>query len=51
VALANSLKPDLTVLLGDYVWRDVEAVFELAPVLAGLNARYGVFVGIGNHDI
>jgi predicted MPP superfamily phosphohydrolase len=37
--------------LGDYVWRDVGAVFELAPLLAGLNARYGVFVGIGNHDI
>lgn len=51
VALANSLKPDVTVLLGDYVWRDVEAVFELAPVLVGLDARYGVFAGIGNHDI
>ena len=51
VTLANSLKPDLTVLLGDYVWREVEAIFELAPVLAGLDARYGVFAGIGNHDI
>jgi len=50
VQIANDLKPDLTVLLGDYVWRDVEAVYELAPVLAGLNAKYGVFSIVGNHD-
>jgi len=38
--MANALKPDLIVLLGDYVWRDVEAIFDLAPVLAGLDARH-----------
>ena len=50
VTMANALKPDLTVLLGDYVWRDVEAIFDLAPVLAGLNAAHGVFATTGNHD-
>ncbi len=51
VDLTNSLKPDLILLLGDYVWRDVEAIFDLAPVLAGLNARYGLFSILGNHDL
>ena len=50
VVMANALKPDLTVLLGDYVWHEVEAVFDLAPVLARLNARHGVFATMGNHD-
>lgn len=51
VELANSLNPDLTVLLGDYVWHEVEAVFDLAPMLARLNAKQGVYSIIGNHDI
>ncbi len=51
VTLANSLNPDLTVLLGDYVWHEVEAIFDLAPILAQLNAKHGVFSIIGNHDI
>ncbi len=51
VAIANSLKPDLAVLTGDYVWREGEAIFELAPVLAGLNANQGLYAIIGNHDI
>ena len=51
VAIANSLKPDLAVLTGDYVWREGEAIFELAPVLAGLNASQGLYAIIGNHDI
>jgi len=50
VTMTNTLKPDLTVLLGDYVWRDVEAIYDLAPVLAGLDARHGVFATTGNHD-
>ncbi len=50
VAMANALQPDLTVLLGDYVWHELEAIFDLAPVLAGLNARHGVFAAAGNHD-
>jgi predicted MPP superfamily phosphohydrolase len=50
VTMTNALKSDLTVLLGDYVWHEVEAIFDLAPVLANLNARHGVFAATGNHD-
>jgi uncharacterized protein len=51
VALANSLNPDLTVLTGDYVWRIREGAEDLAAILAGLNARFGVYSVLGNHDI
>lgn len=51
VAKANDLKPDLVVLTGDYVQERADAIFELAPALAALNARYGVFASLGNHDI
>lgn len=50
VAMANKLQPDLVVLTGDFVWRVSEAAYELAPILAGLNARYGVYSVMGNHD-
>jgi predicted MPP superfamily phosphohydrolase len=51
VEMSNELQPDLVVLTGDYVWRDQEAAFELAPLLAGLNARHGVYSVLGNHDL
>ncbi len=51
VTLTNQLQPDLIVLTGDYVWRQVDAIFELAPILAGLNARHGVYAIMGNHDL
>ncbi len=51
VNFANSLKPDLYVLTGDFVLDHAEAIFDLAPVLAQLNARYGIFSILGNHDI
>ncbi len=50
VHLANSLCPDVIVLTGDYVWHDAEDVFELAPTLAKLNAKLGVFSILGNHE-
>lgn len=50
VQLANTLQPDLTVLLGDYVDATVDAIHELAPELGRLNARLGVFGVLGNHD-
>jgi predicted MPP superfamily phosphohydrolase len=50
VDLANSLKPDLAVLTGDYVWRIVDAAYDLADILSGLDARYGVYASLGNHD-
>jgi len=51
VALANELKPDLGVFLGDYVWNHEEAIFDLAPLLADLDAKHGIYSVIGNHDI
>lgn len=51
VRVANSLKPDLVALLGDYVDESVEAIRELAPALGRLNARLGVFGVLGNHDL
>ncbi len=51
VALTNQLNPDLTVLTGDYVWQDVEAIFDLATALDRLNAKHGVFAIRGNHEI
>lgn len=51
VAKTNALQPDLVVLTGDYVWHDEEDILDLVPVLAKLNARYGVFAVMGNHDI
>jgi len=51
VTKANALLPDLVVLTGDYVLHQAESIFELGPVLASLNARYGVFTILGNHDL
>jgi predicted MPP superfamily phosphohydrolase len=51
VALANALGPDLAVLTGDYVLQKADSIFELAPVLASLDAKYGVFTIFGNHDL
>jgi predicted MPP superfamily phosphohydrolase len=51
VEITNKLNPDLIVLTEDYVWRNLEAVSILAPILAGLNASHGVYSIMGNHDI
>lgn len=50
VTLANSFQPDLVILAGDFVWQDVEAVFDLVPVLSRLNSAAGTFAVLGNHD-
>lgn len=50
VARANELGADVIVLTGDYVLAAADSIFELAPALAGLNARQGVFAVLGNHD-
>jgi len=50
VQMANQLNPDLTVLTGDFVWHEVEHVFDLVPSLTHLNAKHGVYAGLGNHD-
>lgn len=51
VAKANTLQPDLVVLTGDYVLESADSIFELAPALAGLNPKYGIFTSLGNHDL
>ena len=51
VQMANELEPDLILLTGDYVWHEVEAIFDLMPSLSRLNARYGVYANLGNHDL
>ena len=51
VQMANHLAPDLIVHTGDYVWHEVESIFDLMPSLMKLNAKYGVYAGLGNHDI
>ena len=47
---ASALKPDLVVLLGDFVDSTVEAVHELAPALGKMHSRLGVVAVLGNHD-
>ncbi len=51
VSSANELSPDLVCLLGDYVFEGADSIYELAPVLAGLESIYGVFAVLGNHDL
>ena len=57
VRVTNEQKPDITVLLGDYVSQSSGNSSELKmPMsvvcknLQGLEAKYGVFVVLGNHD-
>lgn len=50
VARTNELAPDLVVLTGDYVLETAASIFDLAPELAKLNPRHGIFAILGNHD-
>lgn len=51
VALLQGERPDLIVLGGDYVtWGDRRFVGPVAEALAPLNAPFGVFGILGNHD-
>ena len=50
VALANSLKPDLIALTGDYIHRGSEWVPGCMRELARLRAAHGVVAVLGNHD-
>ncbi len=47
---ARVLQPDVAVLTGDYVLATADAIFELAPILARLNPRLGIYAVLGNHD-
>ena len=48
---ACALKPDLIVLTGDFVTHEAETIFGLSDLFASLDARYGVFAILGNHDV
>jgi predicted MPP superfamily phosphohydrolase len=50
VARINALAPDLVCITGDLVDR-AATCDEAFPVLAGLTARHGVVVTLGNHDV
>ncbi len=61
VARSNEENPDLVVLLGDYVSQESGdkpirerslkmPIAEIADNLRGLNAKYGVYAVLGNHD-
>jgi len=51
VELCNTRNADLVVLTGDYVWLQVEAIFELTDILSRLQSNHGIYAIIGNHDI
>jgi len=50
VDLAQAQRPDLVVLTGDFIHRGYKYVAPVADVLASLQAPYGVFAVLGNHD-
>ena len=50
VDLANAERPDLVLLLGDFITRDASVTQELAALLGELSAPGGVFGVLGNHD-
>jgi predicted MPP superfamily phosphohydrolase len=50
IRLTNSIEPDLVVFTGDFVYKSVEAAFDLVPLLKKLNPTKGVFAVLGNHD-
>ena len=49
-AIANSLKPHLIALTGDYVTWDAATQQPVVNALSGLKAPFGVFGSLGNHD-
>jgi hypothetical protein len=50
VEIANDLKPDLVVLTGDYVSHETEYIAPMAEMMGNLQAKYGIFAVLGNHD-
>src|SRR4029453_9646416 len=50
VETANRLKPDIIALTGDYISKERHYAAPCAEMLGRLQARYGVFAVLGNHD-
>jgi predicted MPP superfamily phosphohydrolase len=51
VDAVNRTEPDVIALTGDFVTDRAEAIYELAPILSRLRARYGSYSCLGNHDL
>lgn len=51
VRIANSLKPDLIALTGDFLIWDPSPRQAVVNALSGLRAPHGVFGCMGNHDV
>jgi uncharacterized protein len=49
-AIANSLKPDLILLTGDYITWDGRTQQAVVDALSALKAPFGVYGCLGNHD-
>ena len=50
VSQTNALQPDLIALTGDFVDNSLEGVSVIAEILAELNAPWGIYAVLGNHD-
>ncbi|MDH4071117.1 MAG: metallophosphoesterase, partial [Ignavibacteria bacterium] len=50
VRMANDLRPDITLVTGDFVNSRLHEVFPFAEAFSGLNAPHGVYGVLGNHD-
>jgi predicted MPP superfamily phosphohydrolase len=50
VEIANNLSPDIVALTGDFLASRREQVAPFMNAISGLEAKYGVFGCLGNHD-
>lgn len=50
VKIANRLRPNMFILTGDYVSHETRFIGPVAKVLGGLNAEFGTYACLGNHD-
>ncbi|MEP7211832.1 MAG: metallophosphoesterase [Acidobacteriota bacterium] len=50
VKIANRLRPDMFLLTGDYVSHEKSYVAPVAEMLGRLEAEYGTYACLGNHD-
>lgn len=50
VSAANDLRPDLIALTGDYISQDRVYAAPCAELVGRLQARFGVYAVLGNHD-
>ena len=51
VSITNQLRPDLVVLTGDFITWDPATQEDVVDALAGLQAPYGLYGCLGNHEL